>query len=159
MKYVLLVLGFLACALPGCVVEPYPVYRVREIPGGLTSEAIVRMSKAGTSDAVLLQKIADEGMAARPTAEEVETLKKEGLSDAVVAAMVSTRVVPPERHVEYVYDYYPRYYSYPYPYYYSPYGYGYYPYGHYPYYGGYYYGGYYGRYYRAHPHSVGVYRR
>ena len=121
------------------------------------------MSKAGLSDSVLLEKIRAEGVAARPTAEQAESLKKEGLSDAVVEGMENAPVVAPtETRVEYVYDD-PYYGYYPYPYYsgfYGPtwYGHPYYAYGSYwrgyPYWGG----GYYYSYPRGGT-SVSHYRR
>jgi hypothetical protein len=152
--------------LGGCVVSSGPHYRVRQVrPAGISNEEVVRMSKAGIADSVITEKIRSDGVARRPTADDVVSLRNEGLSDAVLDAMLTATVVP-ERTVEVVYDYpsysygyYPYYYGgYPYyPYYsgfYGYYGYGYYPYrhGYYPY-----------RYYGSYPHrgspSVSTYRR
>ena len=158
-----LALGLVAL-LAGCYTEPYRVSRTVTTPGGLTSEEIVRMSKSGLSDAVIVEKIQSEGVSARPTAEQIESLKREGVSDAVVQAMIAARVEVPKE-TRYVYDspygYYP--YSYPYYGYYGggPYWYGgyYYPYGSYWYGGHPYYWG--GHYYHSYPrggYSVSHYR-
>jgi hypothetical protein len=153
--------------LGGCVVSSGPYYRVRQVrPAGLSSEEVLKMSKAGIADSVITEKLRSEGIARRPTADDVVSLKKEGLSDAVIDAML-TATVAPEQSVEVVYDY--PYYSYGYasPYYYYPYyyPYSYYPYyygyGYYPYYHGYYHHGYYpyhGGYNRGSA-SVSHYRR
>jgi hypothetical protein len=153
--------------LGGCVVSSGPYYRVRQVrPAGLSSDEVVKMSKAGIADSVITEKIRSDGVARRPTADEVVSLKKDGLSDAVIDAML-TATVAPEQSVEVVYDYpsysygyYPYYYSYGYPYYYpyyhGYYGYSPYHYGYYPYYGGHYYHG--GSHYRGSA-SVGTYRR
>jgi hypothetical protein len=153
----LLVLPLLALAAAGCIVESG--YRVVEVEAsGLSSEDVVKMSKAGLSDAVLIDKIREDGVTAKPSAAQVESLKKEGVSDAVIAALLTAKVAEPERRVEY----YPTYaYSYPYyPYYYgySPYWYGSYWYGS-PYYWGGRYGHYHGRYYSSYPARVSYYRR
>jgi hypothetical protein len=138
-----MVLG--ALSLTGCYSEPSTVrVRVREPSPGLTTEDVVKMANAGISDSVIVDQIKSRGMETRPSADQIVSLKSEGVSDAVLEAMNNAQ--PPasrERIVEYVngYPYYP-YYPYPYPYY-GPYysvgfywGYPYYyPYYHYPYYG------------------------
>jgi hypothetical protein len=113
--------------LQGCVLEPVPRYRIRETrPAGASSEEILKMSKSGLSDDVILLKIKEDGLASKPTADQLKSLKEEGVSDTVLKAMVRAPVTGPEqRVVEYVY--YPR--SSYYPYYY-PYSWGY-PYGYY----------------------------
>jgi|SRR6185295_7411562 hypothetical protein len=160
---------FLSLLLAGCVVGPVPRYRVRQVkPAGISSEEVVRLTKAGLSDSVLLEKIKSEGVAARPSADQVVSLKNEGVSETVIGAMLTAPVVPEERTVEVVYDY--PYYSYPYYYPYSyypysyPYSYGFYgSYGYYgyPYYHGYahypYY--YHGTYPASHATSVSTYRK
>ena len=128
------IVGFFILAGAGCV-GPMPRYRVREVqPGGLNQEEVVRMAKAGLSDAVIIEKLKTDGVASRLTSDQIVSLKNEGVSDAVVEAMVSAPVVPASKTVEYVY--YPS----DYPYYYG-YGYG------YPYYSGWYGAGWYGGYY------------
>ena len=156
--------GLSLLLLAGCVVGPVPRYRVREVrPAGLSIEEVARMSKAGLSDAVLLEKIKSDGVAARPSADQVVSLKNEGVSEAVVAAMLTAPVVEAQT-VETVYDY--SYYGYPYYYPYSYYPY-YYPYSYYGYGYPYYYGYGYGYYPYSHYHgypvhhagSVHTYRR
>lgn len=145
----------------GCVVEPLPRYRVRDVrPGGLKSEEILRMSQAGVSDAIIIERINADGIVAQPTSEELVALKKEGLSDQVLWAMLAARIEAAEKVVEYVY--YPYSYSYPYaygyPYYYGSWGY--YPYGYAWPYAGWHHGYYshYGGPYPASSYSVGHYR-
>jgi len=127
------------------------------------------MSKAGTSDSIIIEQINKAGLDARPTSEQIASLKAQGVSEAVLQAMNTAPLhASQEPVVEYVggypYPYYP-YYYYGYPYYY---GYGayygwpywgpyyshyYHPYYGYPYHGGYYYGHGYGssvHTYRAH---------
>ena len=124
------------------------------------------MAKAGTSDAVIIEKIKATGVAAKPTAEQLADLKKEGVSDAVLGAITGAQVVEPREQVETVYNYpygysspayygyggygYPYYYGYGPSYWHGSYGYGY----GYPYYG---YGGYH-HYYPSHYQSSGYYR-
>jgi len=119
-----LILLTVALTLSGCYVGPPPGYRVREVrPPGLTIDEVVRLTKSGISDDVVLQKIKEAGIATRPTSDQLASLKQEGVSDRVLQAMVDAPVTGTEQRVmEY---YYPRsYYYYPY----------YYPYSYYPYY-------------------------
>jgi len=122
MKFVLCLA--VALTLGGCYVGPTPRYRVREVhPPGLTMEEVVKMTKSGLSDDIIAEKLKETGVAARPTADQLAGLKREGVSDQVLKAIVDAPVTGSEQKVvEYVY--YPR--SYYYPYYY-PYSY-YYPY-------------------------------
>jgi len=120
---------FLLCftvglTLGGCYIGPAPGYRVREVrPPGLTIDEVVKLTKSGLSDDVVLEKIKEAGVATRPTSEQLAGLKHEGVSDRVLKALVDAPVTGAEqRVVEYVY--YPRSYYYPY----------YYPYSYYPYY-------------------------
>lgn len=164
MKLLMTFAGLATLLLAGCAAEPYRVSRTVTTPGGLTTEEIVRMSKSGISDSVLVEKIRSDGVAARPTADQIASLKQDGLSDEVVKAMINAPVR--ETSVQ-VTDYpnlyyYPYAYPYPYPYYgyygyYGPYWYGH---GHYPYYGHPYWG-HYGHYYHSYPRgapSVSHYR-
>ncbi len=157
MRTLKILLGASLCLASGCVFDTGPYYRVRTIPGGLSTDKIVRMAKSGVSDEVIIEKIKDVGIAAKPTSDQLASLKSEGVSDTVLGALLAARVVPQETTVEYAY--YPNYY-YGYPYYGYPYGaWGYYyPYG--SYWGwGYGYYPYYGRYYApAYTHSVAPYR-
>lgn len=128
--------------LSGCYSEPVVRVRIREPAPALTSQDVVKMAKSGISDSVIIDQIKSHGLESRPTADQIVSLKAEGLSDAVLQAMNSAPAPPPrERVVEYVdgYPYYPYYYPYPY---YGPYWYGafywgypyYYPYHYHPYY-------------------------
>lgn len=152
MKPMLFLMTLAACLMAGCVIGPPPVYRVRvapvPAPPPLTAEDLVRMFHAGISDDVMVEKIKSNGLTDRPTPDQLVSLKKEGLSDTVLGAMVNARVgTPPPSTGEYVYSspdyYYPSYYG---PWGYGPYGYGWgwpywgWRYGCYPRYG-YYYGG------------------
>jgi hypothetical protein len=74
----------------GCVADPVPYYQVRRTePGGLSTDEIVKLAKAGTSDAIIIEKINSTGVAVKPTAEQLADLKKEGVSDAVLNAMTT----------------------------------------------------------------------
>lgn len=53
----------------------------------LTSGDIVRMSKAGISDDVIVQTIQSTGSNFQLAAQDIESLKRDGVSDRVVAAM------------------------------------------------------------------------
>lgn len=132
MKPIAVLLGLVLGVASGCV-GPAPRYRVRTVtpaPPPLLQEEIVRMSKAGLSDAVLIEKINTDGLEARPTAEQIASLKKEGVSDAVLRAMISAPVR--ERTAERLI--YTEPYPYEYSYYYSPWWHGPYWYG-WPYWG------------------------
>lgn len=133
MKLLMTCAALAALLMAGCATEPYRVSRTVTTPGGLTNDEIVKMSKSGISDPVLVEKIRAEGVAVRPTADHIESLKNEGVSDEVVKAMINAPVR--ETRVE-VTDY-PNLYYYPYP------SYPYYPYSYYGYYGPYWYGHYY----------------
>lgn len=163
MKYLPLLLGLTASLVPaGCIYETGP-YAVREVvPGGLTPDEVLRMSKAGLSESVLLEKIKAEGVATRPDAAQIESLRNEGVSQPVLDALLTASVRPPQERVTNYASADPYPYSYtPYGYWsagYSPYwygGYGYYPYyrhyGYYPYRHG-------GWYYPRYSHSVSRYR-
>jgi len=116
-----------ALTLAGCYIGPAPGYRVREVrPPGLTIDEVVKLTKSGLSDDVVLEKIKEAGVATRPTSDQLASLKQEGVSERVLKALVDAPITGAERRVvEYVY--YPRSYYYPY----------YYPYSYYPYYWGY----------------------
>jgi hypothetical protein len=121
MRYLLVLTAGLI--LGGCYVAPYPRYRVREVrPPGLTTEEVVKLTKSGLSDDVVVEKIKEAGVTVRPTADQLAALKQEGVSDRVLQALVEAPITGTEqRVVEYVYYprsyYYPYYYPYSYPYY------------------------------------------
>lgn len=150
MKYAGRLLGLLFILMSGCVVEPAPPYPVvQTIPGGLTIEEVLRMSKAGLSDQAIIERIKSDGVAARPTSDQTISLKGEGVSEPVLEAMLSARVAPEQKVVRYAYP--SSYYYYGYPYYGYPYYWRYYP---YYWYGYPYWHGWYG--YWGWPYSGGV---
>ena len=115
----------LTLTLACCYVGPGPGYRVTEVRApGLTIDEVVKLTKSGLSDDVVLEKIKEAGVATRPTSDQLASLKHEGVSDRVLQALVDAPVTGTEQRVVQYY-YYPR--SYYYPYYYYPYSY-YYPY-------------------------------
>ncbi|MCX6911056.1 MAG: hypothetical protein NTY01_23855 [Verrucomicrobia bacterium] len=61
----------------------------------LTSSDIVKMSKAGISDDVIIQTIQSTGSNFHLTAEDVESIKRDGVSDRLVAAMQTARPAAP----------------------------------------------------------------
>ena len=126
MKPVTSLLGLTVCLLSGCVIGPVPRYRVREAATPpLNSEEIVRMVKAGLSEATIIEKINADGLEARPTAEQIAALKKDGVSEGVLRAMLTAPLRErTEERIVYTEDYYPYYYPYSYsPWWYGPYWY------------------------------------
>lgn len=61
----------------------------------LTSNDIVRMSKAGINDDAIIQTIQSTGSSFHLTAQDVESLKRDGVSDRVVTTMQATRPPAP----------------------------------------------------------------
>jgi len=61
----------------------------------LTSNDIVKMSKAGVSDDVIIQTVQSTGSNFRLTAQDVEALKRSGVSDRVVVAMLAAHPAAP----------------------------------------------------------------
>ena len=123
MKSIAGLLGLMLCLLSGCVIGPVPRYRVREAAAPpLSSEEIVRMVKAGLSDVMIIEKINANGLEARPTAEQIAALKKDGVSEGVLRAMLTAPLRErTEERLIYTEDYYP--YSYG-PWWYGTYWYG-----------------------------------
>jgi len=137
MKYAACFISLGLSLLAGCVTEPVPYYQIRRTqPGGLTFDEILKMSKTGSSDAIIIEKIKSAGVATKPSAEQLAYLKKEGLSDDVLKAITDAPIIVPKESVETVYQY-P--YAYPYSYPYAYYGYYGYPYYYGPYQGAYWY--------------------
>ena len=64
-------------------------------PVTLTNNDIVKMSKAGVSDDAIIQTIQSTGSSFRLTAQDVESLKRDGVNDRVVAAMQAIRPAAP----------------------------------------------------------------
>ncbi|MCX6897226.1 MAG: hypothetical protein NT105_00870 [Verrucomicrobia bacterium] len=61
----------------------------------LTSNDIVRMSKAGISDDAIIQTIQSTGSIFHLTAQDVESLKRDGVSDRIVTAMQAAHPAAP----------------------------------------------------------------
>jgi hypothetical protein len=147
----ILILG--ALSISGCYSEPTVQYRVRQSPTPLATDEVVRLSKAGVTDSVIVDQLKSRGISVRPNSDQIVELKKEGVSDAVIQAMNEVPIRSGQDVVVEAYPSpYPYYYPY-YPYYYGPWWYGgpywawyyHYPYYHYPYYYGHYgHGPYYG---------------
>ncbi len=98
----------------GCYYGPRAYYvepQVAPARQPVSREDVRTLVRAGVGDEIILARIRTEGVSARPTAEEVVDLKKEGASDKVVEALLGAQVTSaaPARAV------YPAY-GYPYPY-------------------------------------------
>ena len=144
MKLLLPLAGLLLAmglGLTGCV-----TYAVVTPPAGPTLAQVQSMTQAHVSDAVIVSQIQNSPTRYQLTADQIIALKKAGVSDAVLNALINTASKPVPQPTTPVYQT-----GYAYPYYY-PYGYvG--PWGWWGgpyYYGGYYRGGFYyhGGYYR-----------
>ncbi len=61
----------------------------------LTSNDIVRMSKAGINDDAIIQTIQSTGSSFHLTAQDGESLKRDGVSDRVVTTMQATHMSAP----------------------------------------------------------------
>lgn len=128
MKAIFATTALAALLLGGCMVEPTLHYPAREIPPPLSMGDISRLAKEGVSDPVIVDLIKSRGIDARPSADEIVALKKEGLSDAVLEAVSAAplRAAQPilaEETPGYP-AFYPSYYPYYSPSYYGPYWYG-----------------------------------
>jgi hypothetical protein len=136
MRAKVLALAAVLAAVGGCccVYPPYPASHVAVVEGTanthaaapMTLDEVLRLSKAGISEDLILSRIRTEGLNSKPTADQVIEMKRLGVSDRVIEATIgasvpaSTYAQPAQPRVVY---------RYPAPYYYPPYGYP------YPYYG------------------------
>jgi hypothetical protein len=99
----------------------------------VTKSDVLKLVRAGVGDDVIVARIRAEGVEARPSTDEILEMKKEGVSDKIVQALlegeVASRVETPRMiyssnpwDVPYYYPYYPYYRPYswggywPYPY-------------------------------------------
>jgi len=110
-----LLIAAISLLTSACVVERARGYpEVRTPPPAaspLAPDAVVRLVKAGVSEDIILEKIKADGVVSRPTSDQIVSLKKDGVSDRVIEAMISARVpvahevAPPPRVVyrDYVY--------------------------------------------------------
>ena len=116
MKFLLWTVALGTLFLSGCAPEPIVSYRVvQTAPPGLETEEIVRMAKAGLTDATIVEQIKSHGVRVRPTPDQIIALKQEGLSDPVLQAMSEAPVRSGQQVVKEIYGY-PYYYPYYYPY-------------------------------------------
>lgn len=98
-KIFLGVLAVLGVALAGCVLPPRPIYRTQvaspPLRPALTTEDVLKLVRAGISEAVILQKLKSDGIAVAPSSDDLVALKKEGAGDRVIEAMLAARIGPP----------------------------------------------------------------
>jgi hypothetical protein len=87
--------------LSGCAVPYYPRGPIRGEEAAqrpavhpISMEDVSRLAKAGISDDIIIAKIRNDGVTARPTTDQIVALKKEGVSDRVIEAVVSAQVAP-----------------------------------------------------------------
>ena len=131
-RHLLLLAGLL---FSGCATQTHPAATP---PPGPTLAEVQTMVQDHVSDSVIVAQIQNSSTRYHLTADQIISLKKAGVSDTVVTALINTASKPQPKTITVVNQY---------PYYYNPYWYGY-PWG--PYYPYYYYGGYYrGVYYRG----------
>ena len=88
--------------LSGCLYEERSDWITTETvpPPALSCDDVIRMVKAGVSEGIIVSKIRTDGVVARPSVDQIAALKKEGVSDPILEALVSARVGPvaaPER--------------------------------------------------------------
>jgi hypothetical protein len=100
-----LILTMCASLLGGCV-----AYEHRTLVPGVTPvtrDEVVTMTRGGFSDGAILDRIHKDGVAARPSADDIVFMKQEGVSSAVMNAMLSAPVTQPrapQEHSTVVYD-------------------------------------------------------
>ena len=77
-----------ACGLAGCTTyETYETY-----PDPVTREQLIAMVKARVPDSAIVEQIERQGLASRPTADDLVALKNAGASDGLLQAAVSAPV-------------------------------------------------------------------
>lgn len=101
MKYGMAVLALLVGCAPAAgggriepgLAEPPPMpAALRHTP--LTTLDLIHMTEAGLDEDAILDRIAAEGVAARPTPTAVEELRAHGVSERVIAAYDAAPLVP-----------------------------------------------------------------
>ncbi len=94
--------------LGGCVAYEHHSYDPGLTP--VSAEEIVSMTRAGYPEARILERLRRDGVQRRPTADEIIALKEQGVSSAVLNAMLEAPVTVPRPAREtrtVVYDYEP----------------------------------------------------
>lgn len=89
------ILASLVSVALGCVYyEPVPEYAAKPAgrPSPLSLDDVLRLSKAGVGDDVIIAKIKAGGVKASASADEIARMKAEGVSDPVLQAFVSAPV-------------------------------------------------------------------
>src|SRR5258706_13616171 len=76
--------------LAGCVV--YAEQRAHTIPARnpLTVDRIVDLSKSGSADATIKGELAEKGLAAKLTSDDIVRMEQDGVSEAVSPASLGT---------------------------------------------------------------------
>jgi len=100
-----LILGLCCSLLAGCVAYEQHTF----IPGvtPVTRDEVVSMTRGGSPEGAILDRIRKDGVAARPTADDIVLMKSEGVSNGVMNAMLEapvTRPRAPQEHTTVVYD-------------------------------------------------------
>ena len=91
----------------GCMYyERVPEYTVRP---AVSQDEVRKMVQAGIGDDVIIAKIKSDGITAKPSVDELVKLKEDGVSEGVIEAILSARVVTPVRRTrrEVIYRHYP----------------------------------------------------
>lgn len=89
----------LGTALAECVLTSRPIYRV-QVPASpprppILADDVIKLMRAGISEAVIIEKLKSDGIAAAPSSDDLVALKKEEAGDQVIEAMLAARVGPP----------------------------------------------------------------
>ncbi|HXG62286.1 MAG TPA: hypothetical protein VNO22_12965 [Planctomycetota bacterium] len=94
--------------LGGCVAYEHRSYDPGVTP--VSHNEVVAMTRAGYSEAAILERIRKDGVERRPTADDIVALKEQGVSSAVLNALLEAPVTVPRPAREtrtVVYDYEP----------------------------------------------------
>ncbi len=100
-----LILALCASLLGGCVAYERRSYEPGLDPVG--RDEAVSMTRAGYTDAVILERIRKDGVESRPSADDVVSMKEAGVSSSVLNAMLEAPVTvprPAREHTTVVYD-------------------------------------------------------
>lgn len=103
-------LSILACAVPRLGWRVVAYRPPEEGVSPVTPDAVIRLSKAGIADDLILMKIRSDGVVARPTSEDLIRLKREGVADRVIQGLLGARVSTPDLRwipTPYIVEYWP----------------------------------------------------
>jgi hypothetical protein len=90
------------------------------MPPPMTVDDVIAMAKDSVGDDVILAQMRATHTYFRLTSNDIRDLKKSGVSDKVISAMIKSADQPKPSTQQAAYSYYPDYYWYPYPYFYDP---------------------------------------